>query len=255
MKFFQVVCHYQYLHSPKTWLHKKNHNIKVILIFFQLLLVPYVKLYYIIISSIIMSVILFSLKPNTEIQTNILKTLLFCFLTLGINNKNQSICEKNLHQTQANTYEFKIKASYKTLANHKLEVKIPKLVLRTLLISYIYIVSIKIIMLTIKYEKIVTSIMLPIRQLKCHIVQDITFTTILGLQFLNILSTQITLLYVAYKIRGQNYDIGTYYNIRIKYLFVRDFFIILAHYTIALSSSLYSRDINLQNLHFLNVCD
>nr|AYR06291.1 hypothetical protein [Renouxia sp.] len=255
MKFFQVVCQYQYLHSPKTWLHKKYHNVKVTLFLFHLLLIPHVKLYYLIISSVTISIILFSLKLNIEIQTNMFKTLLFCFLTLSINGKNQSVDKRNLYKTRVGTYKFNIESLYKTLVHRKLEVEIPELLLRTLLISYIYIISIKIMMLTIKYEKIVTSITLPMRQLKHHVIQDVIFTTILGLQFLDTLSTQVTLLYIAYKIRGQNCNIDIYYSTRIKYLFVKDFFIVLAHYITALSSSLHNRDINLQNLHCLDVCD
>nr|AYR06492.1 hypothetical protein [Rhodogorgon sp.] len=256
MSFFQVVCHHKYLHSPKTWLHKRYYLTKLIMLMCQLILIPHAKLSHIVTFLITVSTILFSLKLSREIQTSIFRILFFYFLIFIVNNQSFRVYEDDLYRETyiitVNTFEVKTKFIKKALTCKSFIVKIPKLTFRALLISYIYIISIKVLMLTTRHETIITVLIFPIRQISYDVFQDITLTTILGLKFSEILSTQVSRLYITYKTRGKTDNASTYDKVRINYLFTIDFFNNLAKHMTFLSFSLYNRNINLQNSYFLN---
>ncbi len=71
MNLSQLSNDYQFLYSPKSWLHAKNKNYKILYVFLQLIILPYVRLQYIAIIFTIALIFFIIVNLPIRIQKNL----------------------------------------------------------------------------------------------------------------------------------------------------------------------------------------
>nr|YP_009243873.1 hypothetical protein Sdur_056 [Sporolithon durum]AMK96115.1 hypothetical protein Sdur_056 [Sporolithon durum] len=82
MNFFQLSYYRNYLYSPKTSLHNIEAKIKIIILFCQLIFLPYISIKYMTIFVLLLLLCILNLNLNKSIKNNIYSILILFFYLL-----------------------------------------------------------------------------------------------------------------------------------------------------------------------------
>ena len=264
MNLSQLSNNYQFLYSPKSWLHVKNKNYKIIYVFLQLIILPYIRLQYIVI--IFTTTLIFFKFVNlpTKIHRNLCITIIFFLFTLvnniyyttkyaqHVNINNDIINIQPLHFIDRFLYIKHSAIQKLTQSQFYLSTSISRLIM----ISLTYLFTIKIFLLTTNYEEIIASLLGQRNIITTILNSEIPFTVILSSQFLKIIFTCIYTLKVAYLIRGIHLNKYNFLKKLLVYFFlIKGFFITFYTNIKFITKTLYSRDILKRHLHIINIYD
>nr|YP_010728648.1 hypothetical protein P6G74_pgp082 [Phymatolithon calcareum]WEA76940.1 hypothetical protein [Phymatolithon calcareum] len=263
MNTSQLSNNYQFLYSPKSWLHLKKTDHKTFYFFLQLFILPYIKLRYIIVLFTTTLLLFRSVNLPIKVQRNLYTTVIFFLLTLSISTyyttKNTNFSNISNHIIKIQPLDFICRFTKKD--NHlikqftRVQVYLSLSICRIVIISLTYLFNIKILLLTTNYEEIILSFFG--YKNKFILIQNshIPFTVVLSSQFLKIIFTQLDVLKASYLIRGIKFKKYMYFRtILLIYLFLLSNFFISLYINIKLiTQTLHSRDISSENLHLINI--
>nr|YP_010728800.1 hypothetical protein P6G75_pgp037 [Lithothamnion corallioides]WEA77139.1 hypothetical protein [Lithothamnion corallioides] len=263
MNLSQLSNTYQFLYSPKSWLHVKNKNYKIVYFFLQLIILPYISLQYIVI--IFTTTLIFFKFVNLpiSIQKNLCTTATFFLLTLANNIHYTTKYVKykyiNNNIIRIKPFNFIDKLLYtKNYAFEKViqyELYLSSSISRLIMISLTYLFTIKIFLLTTNYEEIIISL-LGQRNITTIIQNsEIPFIVVLSSQFLKIIFTHIDKLKVAYLIRGIKLKENNSFqkNILAYFFLINGFFITFYTNIDFIAKTLHSRDLLSRDLYLINI--
>ena len=226
INILQVTFFNQYIISPRTWIHRILYTRKIIIIFTYLLLSPYLDYQYHLLPAIFCIIVLVNLPIPRSYIFNIqqaLYLLIIFFFSIYIHKNNfytktdnhyvtyveQRSLVKNFYPLNTNKLLIMIKKS--TSENF-----IPKYMMRGFSIYIIYLMLLKILYLTTKYENIITSYIVIYRyNIKNTCFLNNTPIMTLTSQFIILLIKRIDTTIKALTLRGVSYkQIYSYYALR-----------------------------------------
>lgn len=264
MNFSQLSNNYQFLYSPKSWLHVRNKHYKILYIFLQLIIVPYISLQYMIIIFITTLIFFKFINLPIRVQINIYTTAVFFLLALA---NSMYYTTKHVKHNYINKDIIKIKPfnslekliyinhnTFKKLVQY--ELYLLRSISRLIMIALIYLFTIKIFLLTTNHEEIIA--LLGQNDITTIIQKPgISFTVALSSQFLKIIFMYIDKLQVAYLIRGIKITEDNFFKKTILvYFFLLNPFLIIFHSNVQfIVKTLYSRDLSNQDLYLINIYD
>nr|AYR05888.1 hypothetical protein [Lithothamnion sp.] len=263
MNLCQLSNNYQFLYSPKSWLHVRNKNYKIVYVFLQLFIVPYVSLKYIVI--IFITTLIFYKFINLPIRIQINICIRFVFFLLALAN-SAYYTTKHIRCNYINKDIIKIKPfnlvekwiyvknnAFKKLVQY--ELYLPSSISRLIMISLTYLFTIKVFLLTTNYEEIITSLAGQNNIIAMIQNSEISFIIVLSSQFLKIISTHIDKLQVAYLIRGTKLTEDRFLKkaILIYFFLVNGFLVTLYSNVEFIVKTLHSRDLLNQDLYLINI--
>nr|YP_010471133.1 hypothetical protein N4M48_pgp059 [Synarthrophyton patena]UVF62962.1 hypothetical protein [Synarthrophyton patena] len=263
MNLSQLSNNYQFLYSPKSWLHMKNTNYKIYYVFMQLIILPYTHFKYIIVIFIITLMTLKSIYLPIKVREDIFFTTIFFAFALIANSYYTT---KNMHINNIDNYILKIQplnfiyrflkvdnSFIKNIANLFFCISIATS--RLIFISLTHIITIKIFLLTTDYEKIIISLSKYRNNYIVDCDSKIQFIIILSSQFLKITFIQINRIKTACLIRGTNYQtINLFKRSMLIYFFLTKRFLMNFYKNIQfISKTLYSRNISNKDLYIINI--
>lgn len=159
IKITDLSKHEQYLQSPKTWVHANKQDCKILCFFLQLFLLPFLSMPYILLTSVIYLLIWRSIKIPNKIKKEQQHLLIFIFIIALINFfVSTQIRLDNVYASFTCTVKFQFPSYFDKLLPSRLiqsQVSIPLVFLRLSLISIIYLIVIRIFILTTRYETII----------------------------------------------------------------------------------------------------
>ncbi len=262
MSFIKSSIFYEYLYSPKSWLHKRNNKFKIYISFIQLFFLPYSSCIYWILLCIGL-LVLYNLTylPNS-IKHYLKRMTIFFIIFLIINIERKNIHNYNLVNTRKTLQIYPLNKFTLLHSNNELESTkfsslyfyLPISIIRLLTINIVYLFFIKILLLTTHYNEIIEFILVKIKKhLKTPII-ILNLEVMLSSQFLNIICYQIELLKIAYRTRDIKLNIrhNIKENIVIYLLFIQQLLSNIYESMYSISNTLYSREIEFDNLKFYN---
>lgn len=249
MPRFNFLLYYQYLYSPKSWLHASKSNYKIFFIFLQLLLLPYIPSAYIVFVLpywiIIFEIICVSANKYPFLQKFGWLLLLTTFF------HTYWMLHKKVNCLDAVSCSVITDIPY---GSHLLSLYISWPVWRLASISIIYLIIIKIFLLTTHYEEIMYFLFYKRKICNQSGYLDTCLMTVLCLQVTNIVFSEVKKKCAAYSLRGK---LDAYNNLinrnYVVYLSISKIALVsLVRHVYSINNSLYSRAIYLSSLYILN---
>lgn len=245
----------QYLYAPMTWLHFIIPNVKVIITFCNLIILPCASIHYLLCTVALLVIIFITLKLPKDFAYSFLISLfsfaIFTFI-LTINTKlsySQALFFKNFKFTLPQYFlNSRISTYNMKSTNCPYLLIIPEYAIRLSLISAIYLGCLKIIALTTLYEDIIFCFYIPLKKNNRKAVREMLFISSLSSQFLEIVSIRIKNSIIAIKIRGNRNQLKNIQSLsKLYYCAYITFFTFLCSEIGQTSSTLYSREIDQSN--------
>lgn len=260
MNLSQLSNNYQFLYSPKSWLHVSNKNYKIVYVFLQLIIVPYINLKYIVIIFITTLIFYKLINLPTKIQMDICIPVLF-FLLVLVNSTYYTTKYNYINRDILKIKPFNLVGELTYIKNNafetlvKYELCLPSYISRLVMISLTYLFTIKIFLLTTNYEEVIVSLVG--RNNTTTIIQssEISFIVVLSSQFLKIIFTHINKLQIAYLIRGIKITEDKFFKkaILLYFLLLNGFLITFYSNIEFIVKTLHSRDLLNRNLYLINI--
>lgn len=265
MNISQLSNNYQFLYSPKSWLHVKKTDHKTCFFFLLLFILPYIHLRYIVILFTLTLLLFKSVNLPIKVQKNLCITALFFLLTLSISTYYTT---KNTNCDNISNHIIKIQPLHlidRFIEKENVFIKrftrtqfyLSFSICRIVTISLTYLFTMKILLLTTNYEEII--LLFSNHRNSFIFIQTlyIPFTVVLSSQFLKIIFTQIDILKVSYLIRGMKFKKSSYFRIilLIYVILIRNFFVSLYTNIELITQTLHSRDISGEYLYLINISD
>lgn len=253
MNFVKFSACYDYLHSPKSWLHYQNTKGKLYTLVVYLIYLPFVSLKQIFILFIIFLFLCQSISIGKYLKDYFYKNAIvfIFFLLISIKSYDEF---KEYKASQRNIWHFcifsnSISQNTKTNKLSTLHFYIPIPVVRFISIHLIYLILIRCFLLTTSCEKIIKE---TIRQ-RDHVSYfnaKFIFTTTVSSQFIKIIFEQANISKKSYALRDiKSYEIYHLKETLIMLTYFLQQFLFNTHNSIyAITSTLYSRSINCSNL-------
>lgn len=265
MNTSQLSNNYQFLYSPKSWLHLKKVDHKTFYFFLQLFVLPYIHLRYIVVLFTVTLLLFRSVNLPIKVQRNLYTIALFFILTLSIStyyttkNTNFSNISNHIIKIQPLNFigQFIKKETSLIKQFTRSQIYLSLSICRITMISLTYLFTIKILLLTTNYEEIILSFFGYKNKFTFFQNSYIPFAVVLSSQFLKIISTQLDVLRASYLIRGIKLKKSMYFRIMllIYLLLISNFFISLYNNIKFITRTLHSRDMSSENLYLINISE
>ena len=245
MNFVKLSIYYQYIYSPKSWLHKNNNKYKVFCVFLQLLTLPYCSLTHILYLTILAIVILIFTKIPTQ-EHKFLQFSIPCFGFIYL-------FLKLLHLRKDNNIYIKLFLYFKSIYTILVSISIPLQKLISICIAYLFIIKIN--LLTVQYEETIYLLFSNLILKNKKIYLYIYFMIIICSQFIQIILIEADKKRLAYLIRGIK-SINARPIIQMVIicpLLTKVWIHNIYLYIYYINYALYSRNINLSQIYFFNI--
>lgn len=262
MSFIKSSIFYEYLYSPKSWLHKQDNKFKIYIFFIQLFVLPYSSFIYLTLFSICISILYsFTYIPN-NLKNYLKKMIIFFMFFLIINIEQEDISNYSILSNRKTikispldkliVFKSKNKITFSQFSS--LSFYLPISIIRLLSIHIIYLFFIKILLLTTHYNQIIKIFLIKIKKSLKLQTKILNLEIMISSQFLNIICYQTEIIKIAYITRDVNlslkYDIKE--NILIYICFIQQLVLNIYNNIYCISNTLYSREIKCKNLKFYN---
>lgn len=245
-----------YLYSPKTCLHVKFQEIKIVLFIICMFIIPYLDMVLLLTFYVFYVILLAILKLPKKIIKYIIQRILCYILIFILLNINYSDIYK---QNGCNFVFFikipiygilkkgKIVSSYKKKNYIQIQLSIPKFVVRSALIISTYLISVNLLLLTTKHEEIIMFFVFLCSETCSYLAQEIIFMSLLAACSLDLVFNKFTKIVIGHKIRGKNLynDMNIINRIKVCYFIVLYLLFYFYNQALNLSCSLYVRDIKM----------
>jgi len=262
MSFIKSSIFYEYIYSPKSWLHQQNHKFKIYICFIQLFFLPYSSFIYLKFFCLSLFILYNSIYVPNSVKNYLKRMMIFFMLFLAMNIEQKDI---NNYHLISNRQIIKIFPSDKLMILHKknkfdisefssLYFYLPISIIRLLTINIVYLFFIKILLLTTHYNDVIKFILVKIKRSLRLPARILNLEVMISSQFLNIICCQIEILKIAYITRNINLNIKNNIkeNISIYIFFIQQLLLNIYQNIYSISNTLYSREIKFQNLKFYN---
>ena len=262
MSFIKSSIFYEYLYSPKSWLHQKNNKFKIYICFIQLFFLPYSSFIYLKFFCLSLFILYNSIYVPNSVKNYLKRMMIFFMLFLAMNIEQKDI---NNYHLISNRQIIKIFPSDKLMILYNknqfdisefssLYFYLPISIIRLLTINIVYLFFIKILLLTTHYNDVIKFILVKIKRSLRLPARILNLEVMISSQFLNIICCQIEILKIAYITRNINLNIKNNIkeNISIYIFFIQQLLLNIYQNIYSISNTLYSREIKFQNLKFYN---
>lgn len=262
MNFIKSLIFYDYLYSPQSLLHKQNNKLKIYIYFIQLLFLPYISLKYLTIFFIILSILYKFIYIPANLKNYLCKITLFfiIFLIISIEKKNIISCNLNNNRKVLLIYPLKITNFYTDnfyLSFNRIPLfsfYLPISIIRLLSINFLYLIILKLLLLTTHYHQIIKIILAHLKKYTNFSTKILKLELLISSQFLNIICYQIEIIKTIYITR--NIRLCIKYNLKenlyMYFYFVQKLLSSIYENIDYISHTLYGREIKYQNLKFYN---
>nr|YP_010986202.1 hypothetical protein NDC12_pgp016 [Polyopes affinis]WOL37120.1 hypothetical protein [Polyopes affinis] len=246
MNLIQFSFSNAYIYSPITWLHKANTQCKILIIFILLCLIPHLTFRYLLIITINVFVIIVTLKFDENYYHSCRAILFIAF-----------ICSLPHCINETNYIRYKILKIYKLYQipyfliknknlivneNISIQLKIPEFIIQTGIITLLYLIILKTLLLTTMHEHIMLSICMYMK-INNNYLKSIIFISSFASQFLEQMIKNIKILYISAKLRDINSAISMN-QLSIYYYIITKFLKHIKYNIQRVTSILYSRELN-----------
>jgi len=262
MSFIKSSIFYEYLYSPKSWLHQQDNKFKIYICFIQLFFIPYSSFIYLILFSLSLFLLYNSTYVPNSVKNYLKRMMIFFIIFFIINIEQEELSQYNMLSTSETLQDssseklrlFNSKKDIKFIEVESSYFYIPISILRLLTINTIYLFFIKILLLTTHYNEIIKFILFKIKKFLKQPVRIFNLEVMISSQFLNIICYQIEILKISYLTRDMTLNMR--HDIKEKiliYIFFIQHLLLNIHENIySISNTLYSREIKFNNLKFYN---
>lgn len=255
MSFIKSSIFYEYLYSPKSWLHQQNNKFKIYICFIQLFFLPYSSFIYLHLFCFSLFVLYNSIYVPNNVKNYLKRMIIFFLIFLIMNIEQKDINNYKLINTRRiikifPSDKFRLDSSECPSSYFYLS----RSIIRLLTINIVYLFFLKLLLLTTHYNEIIKFILVKIKRSLKLPAAILNLEVMLSSQFLNIICYQIEILKIAYITRNMKLHIkdSIKENISISIFFIQQLLINIHQSIYSISNTLYSREIKLQNLKFYN---
>nr|UAT97782.1 hypothetical protein Ahn.fas.Kor.pt_226 [Ahnfeltia fastigiata] len=245
----------RYLYAPMTWLHFIIPNVKVIITFCNLIILPCASIHYLLYTVALLVIIFITLKlPKNFVYSFLISLFSFIIFTfiLSVNTNlshSHALSFKNFKLVLPQYFfNSRMPTCNVKSRNSLYSLIIPEYAIRLSLISTIYLGCLKIIAFTTLYEDIIFCFYIPLKKNNLKAIREMLFISSLSSQFLEIVSIRIRNSIIAIKIRGNRNPLKNIQSLsKLYYYAYMTFFTFLCSEIRQTSSTLYSREIDQSN--------
>ncbi len=258
MNLARLFASYEYLYSPKSWLHLQNSKTKLTIVFLQLMYLPVISLKDILACLLFLLFLWRSIEIPQGIKNYFLKSwaisILFVLISAKTENSYNSkvLCQRKVLRLSL----FNIQTSDGTMAIRStgFSFYLPASALRFISIHLIYLFSIRLLLLTTKHSNMLKVAIAGFKYFQHRSRVKFTFIVMASSQFLKIISEQIEIARIAYILRA--IDEGRTNNWRVFFStlisFIRLFAVNINITIFIIAHTLYSKEIQYSNLSIYN---
>lgn len=250
MNFIKFSISYEYLYSPSSWLHSKNIQFKILLFWLHLIFLPYMSTQHIFIYSVILMYCYTCIYIPKKLKQFLCQMVIIfiVFILLNIQKSSKKIVGNYIRISAESMNCFSSKFIINKLGSlhvNQLNIYFPLSIVRLLGFSFIYLITIKLFLLTTRYEKIIYLVLRNQRGIVSYTFEYINFQAMSSLQFLKIILQEIEVINMTWinrnGIKNKNY-LQTE-NLLLSWLIVKQFLLKIYKHTHSISDTLYSREI------------
>ena len=255
MSLIKLLIFYDYLYSPKSWLHKPSSQTKIYTIILLLLTLLYMPLHYIAIYFFLCVYLHKFIYIHKHLKNYYKKTtLLFTFFLCISIQHNPINTTKRLIQIGPVNY---FNSSNNTLVNQIFSCSfyLPVSVVRLLSISIIYLFLMKLLLLTTIYEELINHILNHFKNLINSSKNQLKLEVMISTQFLKAIFKHIEEIRISYLIRNIQFNEWYWFkdNLYISVFFLQQLLLSIYYTVKYISNTIYSREINHKNLTMYNI--
>nr|YP_009502167.1 hypothetical protein [Porolithon onkodes]ASB29768.1 hypothetical protein [Porolithon onkodes] len=242
MNFIQSSILYNYLYSPKNWLHDQSTITKVFTVFCSLICLPYVAI------DIIIAIVLFFLclykliKVPDPMNKNIKKVaLIFLFFTI-INIQNESTLTISLLTERQYIRICPLDNFIQPFPKYLISLSF----IRLLSIHFISLTVIKLLLMTTLYENILLLFFNYLHKKSNQIYQKVFFEINITIEFIQVIFKQLEIIEYSYILRFLefNKNISSKVLLTIYFLCIKQLILNIKKQIQIISETLYSRNIS-----------
>lgn len=251
MNLIQSSLLYNYLYSPKSWLHNKNNKKKTFTIFCCLIYLPYMSLYQIFCSLFILLCLFKSVKTPKFINKHFKKTALIFLFFIILNIEKKELLTNNtvIHRKYIHIFPLNQSLSIKKNINNLIESTSSYLIslsfIRLLSIHFLSLIMIKLLLMTTLYENILSLFFKYLYKNTNQIYKHLFYEVNIAIEFIEAIFEYLELIKNSYIIRFLHFNkkISFTEHLIIYFFCIRQLIINIQKQIYIVAESLYSREI------------
>lgn len=253
MNLLKELIFYDYLYSPKHWLHKQQNVFKNLTIFIPLITLPYLSSWQLFLFIIFYLFVHEQINLSAKLTSYIYKIafIVSLFTVLGIQNQQQILKQENYNRHYILIYNQIDFLEKKTIYNFYLFYGFPLSLIRLSQIYFLYLIMMKILVLTTHQRDILNCLFISFKRNMKWSIPKLIFEIQIALNFLNIILKQIEIMQVGYSKRSLFHETLLYNKDYLIVLFfdLQQLIKNIYNYIHNISNTLYHNEIRLNNLN------
>ena len=255
MSLIKLLVFYDYLYSPKSWLHKLSSQIKMHTIILLLLILPYMPLQYIAIYFFLCAYLhrFIYIHKHLKMYYKSIVLLFTFFLCISIQYSPINTTKRLIQICPLNYFNI----NNNILVNQILSCcfYLPASVVRLLSINIVYLFLMKLLLLTTIYEELVNHILNYLKYLVNSSTNQLKFEVMISAQFLKAILKHIEKIRIGYLIRNIRFNKWYIFkdNLYINFFFLQQLLFSMYNKVKDISNTIYSREINYKSLNMDNI--
>jgi len=257
MNFIKSSLLYNYLYSPKSWLHKQRSFFKIFFVLIYLSILPYLPIKAVYYSLIICLLIYNSIYIPLELNNYLCQIICFFSFLILISIQDKAkisielIKKRRYYQLNSlfnyfhkNKHNIKINKSYLNQ-----DYSLPISLVRLLTINFSYLIFTKLLLMTTQYKDIIRFFL---SNCQNYILQRLAFEVQVAIQFINIILRQIKIMRIAYTTRTIKKKIKfSQIQISLCFFCIQQSVDNMYQIVYNMSSTMYSSEVDERNLNLL----
>lgn len=251
MNLIQSSILYNYLYSPKSWLHNKTNKTKICIILCCLICLPYMSLYQIFYTLFILLCLYKSITIPNLFNKNLKKTALVLLFFIIVNIQNSQILTSNLitHRKYIQIFPLNKFLLVRKEIHHSMELPPSYLVslsfIRLMSIHFTSLLIIRLLLMTTLYENILYLFFKYLYKKTNHISQSFFYEVNIAIEFIQAIFQYLELIKYSYIIRFLyfNRSISFVEHLTIHLFCIKQLIINIQKQIYAVAESFYSRGI------------
>ena len=240
MNFIQSSILYNYLYSPKSWLHNKSTITKVFTIFCGLIYLPYMSIHQISFILLFLLCLYKSIKIPNLINKNIKKMALIFLFFIIINIQDESTLTISLLTERQYLQIYPLDNSTQSFPKYLISLSF----IRLLSIHFISLVVIKLLLMTTLYENILFLFFNYLYRRSGQIYQKIFFEINIAIEFIHLIFKQLEIIKYSYILRFLRFskNIPRRVHLTVYFLCIKQLIINIEKQIYIISEILYGRE-------------
>ena len=251
MNLIQSSVLYNYLYSPKSWLHSRTNKTKIFTISCCLIYLPYMSLYQIFCTLLILLCLYKSIKMPNLINKNLKKTALIFLFFITINVQDSQMLTSNLviHRKYIQIYPLNKFLLIKKEMHNSIELPLSYLIslsfIRLLSIHFISLLIIRLLLITTLYENILYLFFKDLYRKTNQIYQSFFYEVNIAIEFIQAIFQYLELIKYSYIIRFLHFNrsISFIEHLIIHFFCIKQLIINIQKQIYTVAESFYSREI------------